>query len=44
MSELTEKEKIKHGDGMGGYSSKRALEYQVSWREKLEQEQAKKSK
>ncbi len=41
MYELTEQEKQKHGDGLGGYSSKRALDYQVSWREKLEQDQAK---
>ena len=41
MSDLTEDEKRKFGDGMGGYSSKRDLNYQVRWREELEQKQAK---
>lgn len=41
MSELTGQEKQKHGNGFGGYSSKKAFDYQVSWREKLERDQAK---
>jgi hypothetical protein len=40
MGELTEKEKIKYGEGFGGYSSKRDRDYQVRWREELEQKQA----
>lgn len=40
MAELTEDEKRKHGDGMGGYASKRDLNYQVRWREELEKKQA----
>jgi hypothetical protein len=32
----TKADEIKFGGGMGGYAAKRDLEYQVSWREKLE--------
>ena len=39
MNDLTESEKRKFGDGIGGYSSRRDMQYQVSWREAAEQEQ-----
>lgn len=40
MSDLTPEEKIKYGDGMGGYSNKRSAEYQARWREELEKRRA----
>ena len=40
MADLTEDEKRKFGDGMGGYAAKRDWEYQVRWREELEQKQS----